>query len=407
MTRQSASSRRFILLIALGLASSCSDVTGPPSVVGQQIPAASTTIAPTTTLVPPVQQIIAGRPMPGDRCQANRDSGPIVYATGAGYNAATPTIQVLLAIERGYFEQLCLDVQVVRSTTADNYALVAAGEASFAAGSSYSELVDFAGRNDAEFVAATIDGYSSLDALIIRDPAISTLDQLRDTTIGAAASLPVPVAVMLAEAGLAEPGDDPAAPTLAYQTTVLDDPDVLLFVENTDVSAMAGTLTNEVFALRQHMDQPPLQQADLTIVRADASGVPGSFGVLFTTGTFTALHPSAAEDFIRASRRALAEAISDPRSAIAETCEWINQNDPLALVDPTIEAARWNVERSEDGSSGSPRTQLDLPALRLEVDRAIAASAFDGPVAPVELLTSPQLLASVYDADGAVVWPGK
>ena len=49
-------------------------------------------------------------------------------------------VDVFVAEERGYFDELCLDVEVVASFSTANYPLIAGGEAQFASGGSFSEV---------------------------------------------------------------------------------------------------------------------------------------------------------------------------------------------------------------------------------------------------------------------------
>ena len=61
--------------------------------------------------------------------------------------------------------------QLKPSFSTDNYPLIAANEAQFSSGGSFSEVVDFAGRNDAGFVALAVEGRTGIDALIVKDGA--------------------------------------------------------------------------------------------------------------------------------------------------------------------------------------------------------------------------------------------
>ncbi len=65
---------------------------------------------------------------------------------------------MLVAKQKGYFDDLCLDVKVSASFSVDNYPLIAANEAQFSSGGSFSEVVDYAGRNEAGFVALSVEG---------------------------------------------------------------------------------------------------------------------------------------------------------------------------------------------------------------------------------------------------------
>ena len=60
-------------------------------------------------------------------------------------------------------------MEIKPSFSADNYPLIAANQAQFASGGSFSEMVDFAGANDAGFVALAVEGRTGIDALIVKD----------------------------------------------------------------------------------------------------------------------------------------------------------------------------------------------------------------------------------------------
>ena len=62
------------------------------------------------------------------------------------------------------------------SFSTDNYPLIAANEAQFSSGGSFSEVVDYAGRNDAGFVALSVEGRTGIDALIVKDGQSTELE---------------------------------------------------------------------------------------------------------------------------------------------------------------------------------------------------------------------------------------
>ncbi|WP_214443638.1 hypothetical protein, partial [Mycobacterium tuberculosis] len=47
-----------------------------------------------------------------DACQRNQDAGTITYISGYGYSASAGQLDVFLAKELGYFDDLCLDVEI-------------------------------------------------------------------------------------------------------------------------------------------------------------------------------------------------------------------------------------------------------------------------------------------------------
>src|SRR4029453_12659910 len=85
-----------------------------------------------------------------------------------------------------------------------------------------------------------------------------------------------------------------------------------------------------------------LERAGLTFDLYDPEDyeIPGSFGVIYTSRTFLAQHPSAAEDFMRATMRGLADAIADPAGAAAVAVEQINGHGNPNFLSPEGETYR-------------------------------------------------------------------
>jgi NitT/TauT family transport system substrate-binding protein len=380
-----------VLVTLAGALAACSTTSGPPSVIG--VADASSTIAPTTTLpvAEPVSLVVDNAPMPDDRCRQNAETGTIVVATDAGLSATTMAGRTVAALAAGYFTTLCLDVQLRPSQSQDNYSLVAAGEATFAASASFSELADFAGRNDAGFVAVDVGGYTSLDQLVVA-PTVAGVDDLRDRAIGRFGSMPVAVAVMLHRAGLVQPGADPSTPELSFEDVELeaaDDP-----AEQLDDGRLDAVCTRLGDDTGSRQTLP-----------ADEAGVRGSFGVMYTTLAFITEHPTAAQDFVRAMRRIAAELSTDDATEVVTALQSVGTTvDPPVTLALATEERRWRLEVELTEPASTP--VLGTP-LRAEIDQAVAASAFDGPVTPVDSLTYRTLVSSVLDSDGTVIWPGE
>ena len=158
--------------------------------------------------------VAAGAPFPADRCAANEAAGTIRYLSGFDFAATASIIDVVVAEQAGYYDELCLDVELTPSFSTDNYALIAGGEAEIASGGSFSEVVDYATANDVEIVAVDVEGRAAIDSLIVKPGGPTTLEDVAGTTIGVKGKIPVSVAAMLAGAGLVEGTD--------YETVLLD-----------------------------------------------------------------------------------------------------------------------------------------------------------------------------------------
>ena len=213
-------------------------------------------------------------------------------------------VDVFVAEERGYYDELCLDVEVISSFSTTNYPLIAGNEAQFASGGSFSEVINFATANDAELVAVVVEGRFPIDALILKPGTAETLADLEGTTIGVKSAITTAVEAMLAGAGLVE-GED-------YDTVLLDGFDPLAHIAIDGIVGFPGYKSNEPGTLdRAGIEYDLFDPADY--------GVPGSFGVIYTSRQFLDEQPTAAQDFVRATMRGLAEAIDDPEAAVQST----------------------------------------------------------------------------------------
>ena len=93
---------------------------------------------------PTSSAVEAGVAFPADRCEANQAAGTITYLTGFDFAAAASIVEVVVADERGYFDDLCLDVEITPSFSTANYPLVASNEVQFASAGNFSEVATFA-----------------------------------------------------------------------------------------------------------------------------------------------------------------------------------------------------------------------------------------------------------------------
>jgi hypothetical protein len=351
-----------------------------------------TTAAPPET-VPSMPVVEADAAFPAERCEANEGAGTITYLSSFDFAASASIVDVLVAKQKGYFDDMCLDVEVKASFSTDNYPLIAANEAQFSSGGSLSEVVDYAGRNDAGFVALAVEGRTGIDALIVKDGQSTELGDLEGKTIGVKGAITPSVAAMLLQAGLTEGTD--------YQTALLDGFDPKVHIAIPEIIGFPGFKSNE-----------PLQLAAAGIPfklydPADYD-IPGSFGVLYTNATFLKDFPTAAEDFMRAAMKGLAEALADPEAAADIAVDMINANGNALFLSPEGEIARWGVESAlitDSTASDLPVGVPDITLLDKEVSTYAEIGLFDGQVPDLATLVNTTLVAGLYDAMGTVIWP--
>jgi NitT/TauT family transport system substrate-binding protein len=387
-------------LIPLVLVAACgSDSTTPAA---SDVPAGSAaattaagaveTAAPPDT-VPEIAPVTAGEPFPADRCEANKSAGTINYLSSFDFAASASIVDVLVAEQKGYFDDLCLDVNVKASFSTDNYPLIAANEAQFSSGGSFSEVVDYAGRNDAGFVALAVEGRTGIDALIVKDGQSNDLTDLQGKTIGVKGAITPSVAAMLKKAGLTEGKD--------YQTALLDGFDPKVHIAIPEIVGFPGFKSNEPLQLKA---------ANIPFKLYDPAdyGIPGSFGVLYTNSTFLKDFPTAAEDFMRAAMKGLADAIADPKAAADIAVGMINANGNALFLSPEGEIARWDVESKLISGSKASVLPIGVPDTKLleqEVTAYADIGLFDGKVPDISTVVNTDLVKGLYDSTGKVVWP--
>jgi NitT/TauT family transport system substrate-binding protein len=339
--------------------------------------------------------VTADAPFPTARCEANEAAGTITFLTGFDFAAAASIVDVIAADDAGYYADLCLDVEIRPGFSSANYPLVAEGNAQFASGGSFSEMVNFANANQADFVAVTVEGRTAIDALIVKSGEAAEVADLAGSRIGVKGKLPASIDVMLRQAGLVE-GED-------FETVGLEGFDPLAHYEIPSIAGFPGWKSNEPGALER------ADIVDFMLFDPLDSGVPGSFGVIFTSADFIAEHPTAAEDFVRATMHGLATAIADPTTAATTAVDLITENGNPNFLSPDGEIFRWETEAElillgtpEGVGFGTP----DPMALQAELDAYAETGLFgDGEVPDAMSAADPSLTAAVYDADGAVIWP--
>jgi NitT/TauT family transport system substrate-binding protein len=343
-----------------------------------------------------VDPVVSGEAFPADRCEANKAAGPITYLSGFDFAAAASIMEVMMAADRGYYAELCLDVKLTPSFSTTNYPLVASNEAQFSSAGSFTELASFSETNDAELVTLSIDGHTPIDVLMVHPEQAESLAELNGATIGIKGALPPAVAVMLKqEANLAE-GQQ-------FHTVLVDGFDPIAHWQLPGIAAIPGWRSNEPGAL---------QRAGLTFDLYDPADfdIPGSFGVIYTSPAFLAEHPSAVEDFMRATMRGLADAIADPAGAAAVAVEMINGHGNPNFLSPEGETFRWATDAETIVATTPEGSNIGVP-IGSELEAQISAYAdvgYFGENNPptVEGRYDPDLVDNLYDDKGTVIWPG-
>ncbi len=348
-----------------------------------------------SALVPGIE-VTAGAPFPDERCALNEEAGTITFLTGFDFAAASSIVDVIVAEQAGLYDELCLDVEVRPSFSTANYPLIAENQAQFASGGSFSEVVQFAAANDADFRAVSVEGRTPIDVLITKTGVITAPADLEGMTLGVKGKLPSSIAVMLLEEGLAEGTD--------FDTVLLDGFDPAAHIAIEAIVGFPGWKSNE---------PGQLERAGIPFDAFDPVDVdiPGSFGAIYTNQAFLDEHPTAAEDFVRATMRGLADAVADPTAAANTAVDLINENGNPNFLSPEGEVFRWETESAlitETTPDGTPLAMPTVEDLQVELDTYAGIGLFgEGATAPDAagyLALGP--ISAVYDDTATVIWPG-
>ena len=377
MTRTSPRRRRTVAaaaLTALALAAvAC----------GSDDSSSDTTAAPATSG--------AGGGIDAARCDTNKAAGKITYSSSFDFAAAASIVDVVVAKDKGYFDDLCLDVELVPGFSTSNYPLVTAGTAQFSSAGNFTEILNFS-QTGGEYVAFVNYGKEPIEALVTPDSGATELEQLDGKTIGVKGDLPPSIVALLAEHGLSRGTD--------YKEILLDGFDPV------------SQLASGIDALPVYKSNEPgqLDRAGVSYHLFDPAtdDIPGTFGILYTSKDFYAEHPTVVEDFARAALKGMEDAIADPAGAVKLSVARIDAAGNQNYLTEEGETFRWEQELQAVLAStpeGQPVGLIDPDVFRAEYDAYVAAGVWpDGAPAFTEsFATGPA--AAAYGSDGKVIWP--
>lgn len=325
-----------------------------------------------------------GDAISAERCALNEEAGTISYLTGYQYQASASILEVLAADELGYFDDLCLDVEIQAGTgdTGTNAQLVAAGTVQFTSVSQQDLLVSY----DNGLELRGISSYSNAGLEVLMTPtAISDLTELDGTILGQKGALPTTVEAMLDEAGVDVDS--------IQQVTVGYDPSVL---PRGQVDSLTGFVSNE----------PNLLEAmgeEVAVWRPYEYEVPSSLGAMAVNPEFADEHPTVVEDFLRAAFHAYDYCLDQAEECVGFAAELSGEG-----YDPEHNQRIWSTE-----TEVIAETAADRPLGTVDLENVAAINAMlaeygllEAPLADDEAsgLFDPAVVEAIT-ADGELVWP--
>lgn len=296
---------------------------------------------------------------PGDRCQTNRDYGTITFLTGFSYAASSGIVEIIAAEEQGYFDELCLDVEIQPSFAEANAALLASGQAQLASVGSISDVVGANVNAEAGVVAIAQYGNTAIEAIAVpADSGIETIADLKGKLMGVKGDIPASLQNLLAAEG---------APRGSFDENILDSFDPVAGGFDLGIDALPVYINNEPYA----MDAAGFEYRLFRPVDFD---IASSFGLIITSDEFLADHPSIVEDFLAAAFRGYEFARANPDVAVGYSVKRLGGTD-LAYLTEITEGPRWASEIGIIDETQPDGLDLGIPnedLLRAEVELMVA-----------------------------------
>ncbi|MFD4422279.1 ABC transporter substrate-binding protein [Agromyces sp. NPDC058484] len=319
-------------------------------------------------------------------CERNEAVGTITYISGYGYSASAGQMDVFLAEELGYFDALCLDVEI-NASGANGQQLVASGQAQFTALGSASDVM-LAAANSHNLTAVATYGNTSPFSIFANEN-VESLTDLEGKKLGYFINLTPVASAMLDEAGV-----DVSKVELVKMTNY--DPTV---VTRGQVDAIVGYASNQPEKLKS------LGLPFNEFLPADYE-VGGTYNVMEVNSAFLAEHREVASDFMRASLKALEHCLANDAECVDLISGLAEQNNQGAAFPKDQQERTWAVESGwvRDSESGTPGVQTaEAWQSEYELVKQYGGVA-DLPA--LEDMMDTELVAELYDGD-TLVWPGK
>lgn len=287
---------------------------------------------------PEVEETAAGGSdlISAERCEANQAAGTINFLTSYVYAASVGILDVVAAEELGYFDDLCLTVEMQPGVD-NNAQLVAAGTAQIAGLGSASDTLIARDKDAKDIVAiATYGSQGAIELLTMADSGIETLEDFVGKTVGYKGAISAQFSAMFKDNGV--------DPSTINWVSVGYDPQIL---PDGQVQGLGAFKSNEPKVLES-------RGYEIKEWAPEDFGVESTFNVQVANTAWAEANPTAVEDFLRASFKAY---------------EWINEDE--ANLD---EALQWAADRSESGydlEMGKIRWQTEVSMVESSRDTSI------------------------------------
>ena len=318
-------------------------------------------------------------------CERNKEAGKITYISGYGYSASAGQLDVFLAKELGFFEELCLDVEI-NASGANGQQLVAAGQAQFTALGSAADVM-LAAANSRNLTAIATYADTSPFSLFSNEK-IKSLKDLEGGSLGYFINI-TPIALATLDAA----GVDIDKVELIKMTNY--DPTV---VTRGQVDSIVGYASNQPQTLKA------MGESFTEFFPSDFD-IQGTYNVMEVNSEFLKENREVSADFMRASLKALNYCLENDDECLGMLSDLAvanNQGDafPIEQLERT-----WSVESDwvRNSTMGAPGVQTQA-AWENEYEIVKEYGGIDD-LPELSEMMDVDLVADLYDGD-TLIWPG-
>ncbi len=319
-------------------------------------------------------------------CERNKAAGTITYISGYGYSASAGQLDVFLAKEMGFFDAMCLTVDI-NAAGGNGQLLVSSGQAQFTALGSASDVM-LAAANSRNLTAVATYGSTSPFSIFANE-AVKSLKDLEGRKLGYFINI-TPIALAMLDAA----GVDVSKVELIKMTNY--DPTV---VTRGQVDAIVGYASNQPQTLKA-MGLP------FSEFLPENYGLQGTYNVMEVNTEFLTKHREAAADFMRASLKALEVCLADEKTCVDMISKLAEDNNQGSAFPREQQGRTWGVESNWVRNSiyGAPGIQTH-EEWQGEYEMVQTFGGLKNPP-PLESMMDVDLVASLYK-DGKLIWPEK
>ena len=322
----------------------------------------------------------------------NRDAGTVTFVTGFDFAAAAGIVEIITADAEGFFDELCIDVDIQPGFAPSNGALVIEGKAQMGMAGSFSELVANNVAGEGDLVAVLHWGRTAIEEIVLPEGSdVTSFADLCGKLVGIKGDLPYSLQAAVALSGIDRS---------CFEEILLDGFDPVAHLA-LGIDALPVYKSNEPNILAS-------QGVAFSVLDPLDFDVPSSFGIPFTSQAFIDSNPDLVQDVVRALIKGYEFAAANPEAAVADAFELIDAaGNPMYLAQES-ELFRWGVESELIASLAPAGVGVGIPDLQLfgeEIDAMVGAGVFDE-TPNWQAMVNADIATSVYDGT-TLIWPGR